>query len=176
MIASAGMTRASLRFDWTPADLAWIVERHGAIYAAEHGFDRTFEDYVRGPLAEFARSASTRERLWIAERNGENAGCVAIVAAGPDTAQLRWFLVDPGARGAGLGTTLLDAAVAFSRERGYTSIVLWTVSALRSASSLYRKAGFVKIEEAPGRRWGVDVIEEKHRLSWTAGDGEAGAR
>lgn len=170
------MTRASLRFDWTPEDLAWVVKRHGAIYAAEHGFDRTFEDYVRGPLADFARFASPRERLWIAERNGESAGCVAIVAGGPETAQLRWFLVDPEARGVGLGTMLLDAAVAFSRGHGYTSIVLWTVSALRAASSLYRKAGFVKIEETPGRRWGVDVIEEKHRLSWNAEDGEAGPR
>jgi ribosomal protein S18 acetylase RimI-like enzyme len=176
VIASAEMTRAPLRFDWTPEDLAWVVRRHGAIYAAEHGFDRTFEEYVRGPIAEFARSTSARERLWIAERDEENAGCVAIVAAGPETAQLRWFLVDPGARGAGLGTMLLDAAVAFSRERGYTSIVLWTVSALRAASSLYCKAGFVKIEETPVRRWGVDVIEEKHRLSWTAGRNEVRAR
>ena len=154
--------RTSLRFDWTPDDLAWVVRRHGEIYAAEYGFDSTFAEYVAGPLAEFARSSSSRERLWIAEKDGRNAGCVAIVEAGPDTAQLRWFLVDPGARGAGIGTTLLDAAVSFSRERGYGSVVLWTVSALEAASRLYRRAGFVKVEERPGRRWGVDVIEEKY--------------
>jgi ribosomal protein S18 acetylase RimI-like enzyme len=154
--------RASLRFDWTPEDLAWVVRRHGEIYAAEQAFDPTFADYVAGPLAEFARSSSPRERLWIAEKDGRNAGCVAIVEAGPHTAQLRWFLVDPGARGAGIGTMLLDAAVAFSRERGYRSVVLWTVSALEPASRLYRRAGFVKVEERPGRRWGVDVIEEKY--------------
>ena len=87
---------------------------------------------------------------------------MAIVAASDDVAQLRWFLVGPEARGQGLGTSLLHDAVVFCREAGYASVVLWTVSALRAAARLYVAAGFRKCEEKPGRRWGIDVIEEKY--------------
>jgi len=159
------MTPISLRADWTPEDLAWVASRHGALYAAEHGFDSTFEEYVAGPLAAFARARSERERLWIAEREGQRTGCVAIVAAAPGIAQVRWFLVEPEGRGAGVGTALLDAAVAFARRQGYASVVLWTVSALEAASRLYRRAGFVRTEENRARRWGVEVVEEKYELS-----------
>src|ERR687885_147033 len=84
-------------------DLGSVVHLHGTVYAKEYGFDPTFEAYVAGPLAEFVRSRTDRDRLWVAERGGRMVGCIAIVAAGPQTAQLRWFLVDPSARGAGLG-------------------------------------------------------------------------
>ena len=137
---------------------------HGAIYAREHGFDPTFEAYVAGPLSASALAASPRERVWIAERGTTIVGCVAIVAASEDVAQLRWFLVDPSARGAGLGTMLLDTAIGFARERGYASVILWTVSALAGAARLYLAAGFEKVEELAARRWGVEVVEEKHVL------------
>src|SRR5437868_14584394 len=97
----------SVRTDLRPGDIGAIVHLHGVLYAREYGFDATFEAYVAGPLAEFVRSGSPRERLWIAERDGRIVGCVAIVAASPETAQLRWFLVDPSARGMGLGRKLL---------------------------------------------------------------------
>jgi len=153
-----------LRTNLKPGDLGAIVQLHGVLYAREYGFDHTFEAYVAGPLADFARSASPRERLWIAERDGRIIGCIAIVAASPQTAQLRWFLVDPSARGTGLGKQLLHEAVAFCRDCGYQFIVLWTVSALTAAAHLYRSAGFNKVEDKPGRMWGVDVVEEMYEL------------
>lgn len=153
-----------LRTDLRPGDIGEIVRLHGVLYAREYGFDPTFEAYVAEPLARFAISASPRERLWIAERQGAIAGCVAIVAVPPQVAQLRWFLVDPSARGSGLGTRLLDEAIAFSRACGYGSIVLWTVGALAAAAHLYRAKGFAKTEERPGHQWGVDVVEEKYEM------------
>jgi N-acetylglutamate synthase-like GNAT family acetyltransferase len=154
----------TLRTDLRPGDLGSIVHLHGTVYARENGFDPTFEAYVAGPLAEFVLAASDRERLWIAERGGRMVGCVAVVAASPQTAQLRWYLVEPSARGAGLGKRLLQEAVTFSRECGFRAITLWTVSALTAAAHLYRAAGFRKAEERPGRKWGVDVVEERYEL------------
>jgi ribosomal protein S18 acetylase RimI-like enzyme len=142
-----------------------VVYLHGVIYARERGFDPTFEAYVAGPLSEFVRAGNPRERLWLAERGGRLVGCVAIVAAGPRTAQLRWFLVDPAVRGSGLGKRLLDEAIAFCRDCGYEEVILWTESALAAAARLYRSAGFRKTEEKPGRVWGVDLVEEKYELT-----------
>ncbi|HZT82594.1 MAG TPA: GNAT family N-acetyltransferase [Gemmataceae bacterium] len=161
----------TLRHDLRPGDLGAIVHLHGTVYAREHGFDPTFEAYVAGPLAEFVRRRSPRDRLWIAERAGRLAGSVAIVGASEAEAQLRWFLVDPAARGLGLGRRLLREAVAFSRDAGYRSIFLWTVSALAAAAHLYRAAGFRKVEERPGSLGGVEVVEEKYTLALAADPG-----
>ncbi len=155
----------TLRTDLRPGDIGYVIYLHGIVYAREHGFDHTFEAYVAGPLAEFACSASARERLWVAEREGRIVGCIAIVTASPPVAQLRWFLVDPSCRGLGLGKRLLSEAVAFCKTCGYRSIILWTVSALDAAAHLYRSAGFEKVEEKLGRRWGVDVTEEMYELT-----------
>jgi GNAT superfamily N-acetyltransferase len=87
------------------------------------------------------------------------------VAASPAVAQLRWFLVDPSVRGAGLGKRLLNEAVAFSRTAGYETIVLWTVAALTAAARLYKSVGFERVEAERAKRWGVDVIEERYELS-----------
>jgi ribosomal protein S18 acetylase RimI-like enzyme len=154
----------TLRTDLRPGDIEYIVHLHGLLYAREYGFDATFEAYVAGPLSEFARRAAPRERIWIAEREGRIVGCIAIVAASPAVAQLRWFLVVPAARGAGLGRRLLDEAAAFCRDCDYESIMLWTVSALTAAAHLYRSAGFRKVEERPGSLWGVEVAEERYEL------------
>jgi GNAT superfamily N-acetyltransferase len=155
----------SVRFDLRPGDVGAVVGLHGVLYARECGFDPTFEAYVAAPLAEFVRTGSPRERLWLAERGGTVVGCVAIVAAAPGSAQLRWFLVDPSARGWGLGKRLLGEAISFARQAGYRDVILWTVSALTAAAHLYRSVGFRKIEEKPGRMWGVDVVEEKYTLT-----------
>jgi GNAT superfamily N-acetyltransferase len=154
----------TLRHDLRPGDLGWIVYLHGTIYAREHGFDSTFEAYVAGPLAEFVRSRGDRERLWIAETGKQIVGCIAIVAASDQEAQLRWFLVEPSARGTGLGKLLLQEAIAFCKQRGYRLVFLWTVAALTAAARLYTSAGFEKIEERPGRCWGVEVIEQRYAL------------
>lgn len=160
---STGTVR--LRTRLKPGDLGCLVSLHGRLYAEEYGFDHTFEAYVAGPLAEFALKASPRERLWIAERDDGFVGCVAIVASTRETAQLRWYLVAPEARGEGLGRSLLNEAVAFSRTCGYRAIILWTVSDLAAAGHLYNAVGFRKIQEKPRRtRWGVDVIEEQYEM------------
>jgi GNAT superfamily N-acetyltransferase len=156
---------ATLRTELRPGDMGEVVRMHGVLYAREHGFDATFEAYVAEPLARFVIARSPRERMWIAERGSRMVGCVAIVAASRDVAQLRWFLVDPAARGRGIGGRLLDEAIAFSRERGYRSIVLWTVSALAAAARLYLSRGFALAERKPGRMWGTDVVEERYERS-----------
>jgi GNAT superfamily N-acetyltransferase len=156
--------RLTVRTTLKPGDIGAIVRMHGLIYAKEYGFDHTFEAYVAGPLAECVRAAFPRDCIWIAEKGERIVGCIAIVAASPNVAQLRWFLVDPAVRGCGLGKRLLNESLAFCKGVGYKSIILWTVSSLTSAGQLYRSVGFEKVEEKPGRCWGVDVIEEKYKL------------
>lgn len=162
-----------LRTRLRPGDFGALVRLHGVLYAEECGFDTTFEAYVAEPLAAFVLRASPRERIWIAERNGEFAGCIAIVAASPSIAQVRWFLVHPATRGRGLGRRLLAEAIDFSRASGYERIILWTVSSLAVAAHLYERAGFRCVEAAPERRWGVAVIEQKYELVLTADAGSA---
>lgn len=150
--------------DLKPGDLGQLIWLHGTVYAREYGFDPTFKAYVAGPLAEFVRTGTERDRLWIAERGERIVGCIAIVGVSRQEAQLRWYLVEPAARGLGLGWALLHEAIEFCKSRAYESVFLWTVSALTAAARLYRRFGFEKVEERPGRLWGVDVIEEKYVL------------
>ncbi len=157
----------NIRTKLLPGDIGAIVSMHGNIYAREHGFDHTFESAVAHELGELALSASARERIFMAERDGAVVGCVAIVAHSPEVARLRWFLVDPSARGAGLGTRLLYDAVRFARDCGYKRITLRTISVLNAAAHLYRSAGFHKVEEKPGRMGGVDVVEERYEMELT---------
>lgn len=156
----------TLRNELRPGDVGAIVSLHGILYAREYGFDVTFEAYVAGPLAEFVKAKRPRDRIWLAEQGGRLVGCIAIVGASDAVAQLRWYLVDPSVRGQGLGKRLIDEAIAFCRACKYESIFLWTVSALETAARLYRKAGFVKVEEKPGEHWGVAVVEEKYELTF----------
>ena len=159
------MDELTLRTTLRPGDVGSVVHLHGVIHGTECGFDPTFEAYVAEPLARFVKAASPRERLWLADRGGRVVGCIAIVAAADEkSAQLRWFLVAPQERGAGLGKRLLNESLAFCREQGYESVVLWTVSSLQAAARLYRAAGFAKVEDKPGRMWGVEVVEEKYEL------------
>lgn len=154
----------SLRTNIRPGDLGAVVKFHGEIYAREYGFDATFEAYVAGPLAEFVKHGSQRDRLWIAEDNEELFGCIAIVGASDQEAQLRWFLVHPKQRGRGLGKQLIHEAIRFSRNSGYRSIFLWTVSSLTAAARLYQSTGFQRVEEVSAHLWGADVVEEKYVL------------
>lgn len=154
----------AIRVALRPGDVGEIVRLHGTLYASEHGFDPTFEAYVAGPLAAFVLKRSPRERLWIAERDGAIVGTIAIVEGPHGDAQLRWYLVVPAARGAGLGSRLIEEALSFCRETGYRSVFLWTVSALAAAGRRYASSGFRKVEERPGRHWGVDVVEERYVL------------
>jgi GNAT superfamily N-acetyltransferase len=165
----------SLRTAIRPGDVAALVQMHGTIYAREYGFDETFSTYVDRPLTQFALAPSPRDRLWIAERDRQIVGSIAIVGGESCEAQLRWFLVDPSMRGLGLGRRLLSEAISFAAGCRYETVFLWTVTTLTAAAHLYRAAGFIKVEEKPGH-WGVDVIEEKYVLQLPVGEPRVSAR
>ena len=153
-----------IRHDLKPGDVGYLTYLHGVLYAEEYGWDHTFEAYVAGPLAEFARSHTGRERIWIVERDGKIVGSLAIVAASSETAQLRWLLLHPDLRGQGLGRILVEEAVRFCRDRGYSSVFLWTVSALAAAAGLYRSAGFQLTTERTNELWGAVLTEQRYEL------------
>ncbi len=148
-----------------PGDLGWVVERHGARYAAEYGWDATFEALVARIVAEFAERRDTRrEAAWIAELDGERVGCVFCTASNdPDaehTAQLRLLLVEPSARGAGVGSRLVDECVRFARRSGYRRITLWTNDVLVTARRIYERAGFGCDRTEPHHSFGCDLVGE----------------
>jgi len=140
-------------------DFGWVVQRHGALYAAEYGFDATFEALVAKVVADYANGHDpARERAWIAEASGRPVGCVFCMRRDERTAQLRCLLVEPSARGLGVGQALVDACVAFARQAGYAQIVLWTNDVLVGARRLYERAGFALAESAPHRSFGRDDL------------------
>ncbi len=151
--------------EYREEDLEWIVQTHGELYSKEYGFDHTFPDYVRKPLDKFHSARKVdREQIWIAEKNGEKVGVIAIAFFDDYTAQLRWFLLLEDERGIGLGNKLIETAVDYSREAGYGKIILWTVSILDAARNLYAKQGFTIEEEIPHKIWGKDLVEERWDL------------
>ena len=137
---------------------------HGIFHALEQGWDHTFDVYVAVPLAEFAQSKSSREKIWILEEGDRIAGSVAIVKRTEEEAQLRWLLLEPEIRGRGIGKWLVEEALDFSRISGYESIFLWTVEALYIAANLYRSVGFVQRERLTHEIWGSTVTEVKYEL------------
>ncbi len=132
-----------------PGDIGWVVQRHGELYLREYGYDERFEAIVAGVAAEFLRRFDrARERAWIAERDGQRLGSVFLVARSRTVARLRLLLVEPEARGLGLGRRLVDACIDFAREASYRRIVLWTQSELDAARYIYTATGFRKTGES----------------------------
>ncbi|MGW7286773.1 bifunctional helix-turn-helix transcriptional regulator/GNAT family N-acetyltransferase [Streptomyces sp. NPDC054847] len=154
-----------------PGDLGWIVQRHGSLYAAEYGWDAGFEGLVARIVADFAQEHDPRlERVWIAETDGRPVGSVMCVRDdAPDTARLRLLLVEPEARGHGLGDRLVRAAVDFARDAGYRDMVLWTNDVLTAARRIYQRAGFTLVAEKPHRSYGADLVGQDWRLSLQEG-------
>jgi DNA-binding MarR family transcriptional regulator/N-acetylglutamate synthase-like GNAT family acetyltransferase len=148
-----------------PGDMGWIVGRHGALYAEEYGWNEEFEAMVAGIAASFlADFDRQRERCWIAERGGSPIGSVALVAEAAATARLRLLLVEPLARGSGLGRRLVAECLDFARQADYRKIVLSTFNVLAAARRIYEAAGFRVMAEEPQHRFGYDLVEETWEL------------
>ncbi|MGW7488521.1 bifunctional helix-turn-helix transcriptional regulator/GNAT family N-acetyltransferase [Streptomyces sp. NPDC054786] len=150
-----------------PGDLGWMVERNATLYAAEYGFDLSYEALVARIVAEYAEDFDPRwDRTWIAELGGERVGAVMCVRDGrPGVARLRLLLVEPGARGHGVGRQLVDACVEFARDAGYGEMVLWTNSVLGAARGIYQRAGFELVAESPHHSFGQDLVGQDWRLA-----------
>jgi N-acetylglutamate synthase-like GNAT family acetyltransferase len=148
-----------------PGDIGWIVHRHGVLYAAEQHYDEQFEALVADIAADFGKNYDPgREQCWIAEKDGQIAGCILLVKKSKTTAKLRLLLVEPWARGLGIGKRLVGECVQFARLAGYKKIMLWTQSDLPAARHLYKDAGFQLMEQKPHRSWGRDLIAEIWQL------------
>jgi DNA-binding MarR family transcriptional regulator/N-acetylglutamate synthase-like GNAT family acetyltransferase len=149
-------------------DMGWVIERHGALYQEEFGWNQEFEALVAGIAADFIRTFDpAKERCWIAERAGERVGCSFVVKADDSTAKLRLLLVEPSARGTGLGARLVDECVRFARSAGYRRLVLWTHSNLVAARHLYERAGFTRSSHEPRKSFGQELTSETWELALT---------
>ncbi|MEM7341549.1 MAG: GNAT family N-acetyltransferase [Actinomycetota bacterium] len=149
-----------------PGDIEWAIERHGAIYAEEFGWNSEFEDLVAEILTAYeANHRPGREQAWIATVDGARAGCVFCCQLDAETAQLRTLVVEPWARGLGLGRTLVSTCVDFARTAGYADVVLWTNHVLVAARRIYEAAGFTLEESEPHRSFGADLVGQTWRLS-----------
>ena len=157
-------SRVSLR-SHRPGDMGWVVGAHGRLYAQEYGWDERFEALVAGIAADFINDFDkNRERCWMAQIGGETVGCVFLVKKSKTVAKLRLLIVEPRARGIGLGRRLVEECIAFAREKGYRKLVLWTQSNLAAARAIYRKTNFVKIKEEKHASFGFKLTGEYWEL------------
>lgn len=155
-----------------PGDFGWVIERHGAIYAAEYGWNAEFEALVAEICAKFVRALKpARERAWIAERDGMPVGSVFLVEKSRRVAQLRLLLVEPSARGLGIGARLVNECIRFAHGAGYRSMTLWTQSVLTSARHIYEAAGFTLTWEHAHRAFGAALTEQVWDLDLRAAYG-----
>ena len=149
-----------------PGDMGWVVHRHGVLYAQEYGYGETFEALVAEIVAKFIRHYDAkRERCWIAERDGEVVGSVFLVTQSKTAAKLRLLLVEPSARGLGIGARLVSECVRFARQTGYKKIVLWTQSELDAARHVYKKAEFHVVERKRHHSFGKALVAETWELA-----------
>lgn len=151
-----------------PGDLGWVVSRHGALYVAEQGWDETFEGFVAAIAAEFLLNHDpARERCWVAEDDvtAQRLGSVTVMRGEDDgTAKLRMLIVDPAARGRGVGAALVAECTRFARVSGYARLRLWTYASLTAARRLYAREGYTLIASEPRRAYGHDLVGEEWEL------------
>ncbi len=142
-----------------PGDFGWVVQRQAAGYAAEYGWDQTYEALVARIVADYVDHRDpAREAAWIAEADGERVGSVLCVRESDTVARLRLLYVDPAARGLGIGSKLVEECMRFARSAGYTEMTLWTNSVLAEARRIYQRAGFTLRDEAPHHSYGADLV------------------
>lgn len=152
-----------------PGDLGWIVMAHGEVYTAEFGWDTDVEAFIARIVADYAVDRDpVREAGWIAELDGRRVGCVLCVQADDRTAQLRVLLVDPSARGHGLGGRLVDECMSFARRAGYARMTLWTNAPLLAARRVYLSRGFTLVGQEPHRSFGVDMVGQTYQVDLAA--------
>lgn len=156
----------TIRLADRPGDLGWIVMAHGEMYAAEYGYDGSFEALVAQIVADYGtKHDPAAEACWIAELDGRRVGCVMCVRADDRTAQLRILLVDPAARGQHVGARLVDTCVGFARRAGYRRMALWTNAGLDAAGRLYRSRGFTLVSEESHQGFGSPVTGQTYELA-----------
>jgi DNA-binding MarR family transcriptional regulator/N-acetylglutamate synthase-like GNAT family acetyltransferase len=149
-----------------PGDIGWVIARHGELYAQEYRWDSSFEGLVAEIAGAFLRRYDEqRERCWIAERNGERLGCVFLVKQSKNIAKLRLLIVEPSARGLGIGVRLVSECIAFARQSGYRKLTLWTNDILHAARRIYERAGFGLVKEEKHHSFGHDLVGQFWELT-----------
>jgi len=159
VLADTPAPRAYLLREPRPGDFGWVVQRQAAGYAAEYGWDGTYEALVARIVADYVDHRDpAREAAWIAEVDGERVGSILCVRKSDTVAKLRLLYVDPAARGLGIGSKLVEECMRFARAAGYTEMTLWTNSVLAEARRIYERAGFTLVDEEPHHSYGVDLV------------------